>query len=371
MHCNQLSVIGKLLAEADNTYQSYYSFPCRRLPSGDPKMLRRIAFLTMTLLVTLGVLSLHGNPISSAAEIDDIKAKIKKHEAEADEAVKEFEAIQSWEDTARKEILEAKAKVDLLEEKEDKLTELVRRRAIEMYKGSGDPLSLSFLTSDAADITEYDRRTTYLETVIKSDTDTLGEYTRVKEELRVIKKVNLARQKELAQARKDLERESQRIKENLAVAKKEYAKIQGNEYNYYGRIPIEGRYCPVNGPVSFIDSWGFARSGGRRHKGVDMMSPHGTPLVAITSGVIDRIGNGGLGGITFWLRGDDGHSYYYAHNSRNTVVKGQRVIAGQLLAYVGNTGNARSTAPHVHFEIHPNGGRAVNPYQWVRPLCRQ
>jgi murein DD-endopeptidase MepM/ murein hydrolase activator NlpD len=135
--------------------------------------------------------------------------------------------------------------------------------------------------------------------------------------------------------------------------------------------PQASMVCPVDGAVSFVDSWGAPRSGGRSHKGVDMMAARGTPLVAIESGTISRTGNGGLGGITLWFRGDSGDSYYYAHldGIAAGIGGGTRVAVGQLVGYVGSTGNAVYTAPHLHFEWHPGGGSAVNPYPLVRPLC--
>jgi murein DD-endopeptidase MepM/ murein hydrolase activator NlpD len=135
--------------------------------------------------------------------------------------------------------------------------------------------------------------------------------------------------------------------------------------------PSGGRVCPVDGPTSFIDSWGAPRSGGRSHQGVDMMSPRGTPLVAIETGVIQRLGNGGLGGITIWMRGDGGDEFYYAHLDAwaSGLSAGQRVSAGELIGYVGNTGNAIYTSPHLHFQYHPGGGSAVNPYPLVHGLC--
>lgn len=135
--------------------------------------------------------------------------------------------------------------------------------------------------------------------------------------------------------------------------------------------PVDGKSCPVNGAVAFRDSWGEPRSGGRSHQGVDMMAARGTPLVAIESGTITRIGNGGLGGKTVWLRGQSGHEYYYAHLDgwASGLSQGDAVDVAQLVGYVGNTGNAIHTLPHLHFEYHPNGGSAVNPYPLVADLC--
>ncbi len=133
-----------------------------------------------------------------------------------------------------------------------------------------------------------------------------------------------------------------------------------------------GFVCPVAGAVSFTDDWGAPRSGGRTHDGIDMFAPYGAPLVAAENGVIERVTNtdAGLGGITIWLNGDRGTAYYYAHNSLNAVAAGQRVRAGEVIAYLGDTGNAATSAAHLHFEIHPAGRPAVRPFGIVSAACR-
>jgi murein DD-endopeptidase MepM/ murein hydrolase activator NlpD len=125
--------------------------------------------------------------------------------------------------------------------------------------------------------------------------------------------------------------------------------------------------CPVQGPVAFTDTWGEPRSGGRAHQGVDMLSPRGTPVVAPVSGVVSHRGNS-IGGLSFHLNGDNGHYYYGTHLDSYANVGAGHVAAGTVVGYVGDTGNARGT-PHLHFEIHPNGGAAVNPYPTVRAAC--
>jgi murein DD-endopeptidase MepM/ murein hydrolase activator NlpD len=129
--------------------------------------------------------------------------------------------------------------------------------------------------------------------------------------------------------------------------------------------------CPVNGAVAFTDTWGAARSGGRSHKGVDMIASRGTPAVAIEAGTVKRLRNGGLGGITVTLTGASGAEYYYAHLDgwAPGLSTGQSLAVGELLGYVGNTGNAQYTISHLHFEHHPGGGSAVNPYPLVAGLC--
>lgn len=128
--------------------------------------------------------------------------------------------------------------------------------------------------------------------------------------------------------------------------------------------------CPVAGAVSFTDSWGAPRSGGRFHKGVDMIAARGVPIVAIFSGHISRFSISSLGGNTIYFMSDAGDEYYYAHlDSYANVGVGENVPAGTVLGYNGSSGNAPEFLPHLHFEYHPGGGAAVNPYPLVKGLC--
>lgn len=137
----------------------------------------------------------------------------------------------------------------------------------------------------------------------------------------------------------------------------------GGGANDYGST---GWVCPVNGPVGFGDTWGAPRSGGRRHQGVDMIGDRGLPLVAVVDGFVQQKTNS-LGGNAVWLSGADGNKYYYAH--LDSWGAAGSVTAGTVIGTLGDTGNARFSIPHLHFEIHPGGGAAVNPYPTVRAHC--
>jgi murein DD-endopeptidase MepM/ murein hydrolase activator NlpD len=140
--------------------------------------------------------------------------------------------------------------------------------------------------------------------------------------------------------------------------------------------PVDGAgggVCPVKGLVRIGQGWGAPRDGGRRrHQGIDLLAPAGTPLVAVARAHITRLSNvdRGRGGISLWLRDARGTAYYYAHNQHNLVHLGQRVRAGQVIARVGATGNAKGGPPHLHFQVHPGGGRPVSPDALVGRWCQ-
>jgi murein DD-endopeptidase MepM/ murein hydrolase activator NlpD len=126
--------------------------------------------------------------------------------------------------------------------------------------------------------------------------------------------------------------------------------------------PSAGIVCPVRGPSAYSDTYGAPRSGGRSHEGVDMLAPTGTPLVAVVSGYAEFKYNS-LGGNAVWVNGSNGNRYYYAHLS-GFEGSSRDVGQGEVIGYVGDTGNASGT-PHLHFEVHPGGGASVNPYPIV------
>ena len=175
-----------------------------------------------------------------------------------------------------------------------------------------------------------------------------------------------------AQARiAGLERQARATQRRLAKAFEQAKQVTDKLSGFARTQLIDGRFyaCPMSPPYSYIDSWGFARSGGRAHKGTDIMNAYGNRIHAYVDGVISRFSTSTLGGITLYLQGDDGNEYYYAHLSRYASRVGQRVKAGELIAYNGASGNARFSGPHLHFEVHPGGGAPVNPYPWVKRAC--
>ncbi len=131
-------------------------------------------------------------------------------------------------------------------------------------------------------------------------------------------------------------------------------------------VPVAGV-----GRTTLADSWGAPRSGGRRHQGIDIFAPRGTPVHASTDGLVWRVGQNRLGGNVVWVLGPGRQLHYYAHLDRFADVRaGQFVTAGTALGYVGTTGNARGGPPHLHYGIYGDGG-AINPFPLlIAPLRR-
>jgi peptidoglycan hydrolase-like protein with peptidoglycan-binding domain len=128
---------------------------------------------------------------------------------------------------------------------------------------------------------------------------------------------------------------------------------------------------PVRGPHAYSDDFGAPRHQGP-HEGNDILAPPGAPVLAVAGGRIDRLTRvpRGLGGIHLWLDDDAGTAYYYAHLRRIApgLVPGSRVRAGQVIGDVGRTGDAAGGPYHLHFEMHPGGGAAVDPYRELRDV---
>jgi peptidoglycan LD-endopeptidase LytH len=128
-------------------------------------------------------------------------------------------------------------------------------------------------------------------------------------------------------------------------------------------------WMPVQGArVSRVaNTWQAPRPGGRVHKGQDIFARRGTPVRSATAGVITNLADGGLGGKTIWILGAGRRTYYYAHLDRHApgLRIGDVVTADTVIGFVGNTGNARTTPPHLHFGVYVMAG-ALNPLPLLR-----
>jgi murein DD-endopeptidase MepM/ murein hydrolase activator NlpD len=246
----------------------------------------------------------------------------------------------------------------------------------------------------AESLTEMSDRVTFLDVLSQQDSDVsvaidlerdlLREHEvdlkgYAGEERQVLRQ--LARQKDAIEKKFAAQvRVEDRIADKLAEAKKELNVLRERRRrelaaalgvgNIGPPVAADGPFfwCPVDAPRSYIDDFGFPRVG-HTHQGNDIFAPSGTPIRAPFNGIA-REGSGGLGGLYVYVDAAANADYVYnAHLSRFAGVNGQHVTKGQIIGYVGQTGNAASTPPHNHFEYHPGGGSAVSPYLYLNEVC--
>lgn len=175
----------------------------------------------------------------------------------------------------------------------------------------------------------------------------------------------------IAQLRSDLNRYNKRESDRQpgGASAPKSARARDKEFALKAEAlfaPLSALQMPVVGirPLDIFDSWGAPRDGGKRpHRGIDIFASRGTGVVAVASGIISYIGDQPKGGHSLWLTTENGTSFYYAHLDRWApgIYEGMEVESGDLLGYVGNTGNALTTPPHLHFGIN-HLDEMVNPY---------
>lgn len=146
--------------------------------------------------------------------------------------------------------------------------------------------------------------------------------------------------------------------------------LRGGRYRVTLRLEAQLAF-PVDGvEMRAVQSlFGAQRDGGRRsHDGVDIFARRGTPVLAASAGVVNRVGITNLGGKVVWVRDPArGANIYYAHLDSQLVANGVQVQAGDTLGFVGNTGNARTTPPHLHFGVYRRGEGPIDPVPFLRP----
>lgn len=321
--------------------------------------------------------------------VEALEERMDAIQEELDATTRRIEELRTDEDALIVRIAELDRRISEIEENNSELLDRAVQRARELYMG-GNLGMLDTLLS-ARDFNELSTELEYATRVSDNDSMLFVQHSRIAQELRVARSEAEERAEDLGRVRDSLASTSDELQEKFRDAQDDYEALKerlAEEQREAAAsaaagapapsspvsrvntpsIPTGGMTCPVAGPNSFIDSWGYPRSGGRTHEGTDIMAASGTPVVAITDGAITYAGYGSSAGNWLILSGSNGHGYWYMHNDRNLVTGGS-VQAGEQIATVGNTGNASGGAPHVHFEYHPGGGGPINPYPMLADLC--
>jgi peptidoglycan LD-endopeptidase LytH len=302
-------------------------------------------------------------------------ATIAEARDEANEAAAELARAQSRQAELEREIDSLESRRTDAEQRLRALTGTIEEIAVKEFVSGG---TVSPVLLDA-DIHRLARANALAEVVAGDVGNAVDEYRAAADDLaRTDDELRRARE-EAEAAVADVRRradaasaELRRMEDEAAAARRtRAAAAAGSSGSSGGAVVLggdgSGWLCPVQGPRSFTNDWGMPRSGGRRHQGNDILSPRGTPVVASVSGTV-RTHNSSLGGLSYYLTGDDGNTYFGTHLNSYSGASG-RVERGTVLGYVGDSGNARGGPTHLHFEIHPGGGSPINPYPTVAANC--
>jgi peptidoglycan LD-endopeptidase LytH len=248
-------------------------------------------------------------------------------------------------------------------------------RAREMFEEMGANSLEILLTSDS--FSQFSDRMEYLGRIERGDTDLLVEARVTREQLRRDETRLASLSAREAATVRALAGQKAAIGRSLAAAQSAVASLEKKLNEERAAVQHEATQsgggalaaCPVGQPRAFTDDFGDPRPGGRTHQGIDLLAPLGTPVYAAQTGTF-RSGYNELGGISAFVDAGNGDYTYYAHlSSYAGVGSGATVSAGTMIGHVGNTGDAMGGPYHLHFEYHPGGGAAVDPYRMLVAVC--
>jgi peptidoglycan LD-endopeptidase LytH len=301
---------------------------------------------------------------SGADDLAGAQGRQKRLQAQLDAATRELNQIESERHFAEERLQAARSRLGFVRDDLTKARRALGGHVSSLYKAGGTrPLSGILGSSAEVVVSRVEFETIMLDGQLTAVADARVAFDSYEQAIRDVRTAMTQMDK--------LEQRAKRTVDQLAGNFEKAKQVADKLAGFNKTVLVGGRFvsCPVSKPYSFTNSWGAPRSGGRSHKGTDIMNPMGNKVHAYVDGVISRQSTSALGGISLYLKGDDGNEYYYAHLSRYASATGQRVKAGELIAYNGATGNAAWSGPHVHFEVHPGGSGAVNPYPFVKAAC--
>ncbi|HET9250463.1 MAG TPA: peptidoglycan DD-metalloendopeptidase family protein [Actinomycetota bacterium] len=307
-------------------------------------------------------------------QLDAAKQELARIQAELDRATARWNEAESRLDTTRAEIVDTRIRIGRLEDRVEAIENRLNRRAVIAF--TNGPASTIDLLLSSGSFTDFTDRLEFLGSMAQEDGDLILEQEVTREELRrsrdsllELEQEQAAQAEALREIQQEIDAQLERISDRVADLTAKYREeiAASKELVVLGQTPNPDgslQVCPVAGPNSFVDSFGWPRDG-HSHQGIDLISPAGTPVVAAHPGSVTH-SSSSSGGIQAYVYGSGGYTFY-AHLSGYSGASGS-VGAGTVIGYVGSTGNAGSTN-HLHFEWHPGGGAAVNPYQMLLAVC--
>ena len=372
-----------------------------------------VAIAALALLVVAG-LAVPAQAEVTAAQVEEARQRLREVSAELEGEVARYEAALLEESQLRERVERVRLDLTTRERELALARTAARARVAELYIAAGSGNDAGFLTGGEA---EGPARLAYLDSVALTDREMVNRLEQARRDYaseQVLLLETLARQEQVSAELEELVggiyAELEAVNAEYQAVRQEWdwqeaERIRREEEERQRQLflststttspvspsgggsappvpqttpataptqppaPAGTMVCPVDGATTFRDSWGEPRPGGRGHTGVDMMSPTGTPLVAIENGVIYNPSWHYAGGIGLYIQGDSGDSWYYAHLDGYApgIQAGTRVAAGQLVGYVGATGNA--AGPHLHLAHILPSGQYVNPFPVVADLC--
>ncbi len=321
----------------------------------------------LALAVVAGALVTPPTLAGAQSDLDSAKARLAAAQARLDQATAAWQAAEARLFRTQDELTATRAERDRLLRLIDRIQLRFQRRAVLAFE-TGPAGTLDLLLSSNS-FAEFSDRIEFLGSMAQADSDLVVENRVTTEQLRRTEQHLADLSKQQATQAQQLRASQQAISADVSDLQAEVERIrkQMQLAAVLGLRTIPGApisTCPVQGPNSFVDSFGWPRSGGRVHEGIDMIAPYGTPVVAVQPGNAVQNPNT-LGGLAVIVYGPGGDWTYYAHLSSYGATGS--VGVGTVIGHVGSTGD--TSVNHLHFEYHPGGGAAVDPYLALLAVC--
>lgn len=321
--------------------------------------------LSFLLAISLCVYGVSATLEEKQAEAERVRLRIESMKTESQRLAQEYSAALSEYEMIRAEVETNREQLEKAQNDYKRTRTILYERLRSIYK-SGEISSVEVLL-ESTSLDDFLNRYDFFSYIGQRDFQIFDEVKRLREQIserqRSLEEKE-ARQRQVLGSvnarRQAMESSLQEQQAYLDSVNKEILQLLATTGGGGTPImtPIGSFVFPVRGPHTFTNDWHAPRTG-HLHQGCDVFAAAGTPMVACVSGTVNQ-GEGKNAGLYVRLAGDDGNVYYYMHCQRFGATG--HVTAGTVIAYVGDTGNALGGPPHLHFEIHPGGGAAINPY---------